>query len=102
MTITYTVNVPAGMAAGTYENTARARFDSNLSGALDAGDTYVDDAGNTAQDADTPVGQDPESDEDVTITAAAHGDHQERVVHHRRRHRRPGRSGRRPPVHDGA
>jgi len=73
VTITYTVNVPAGMAAGTYDNTARARFDSNLSGALDAGDPFVDDAGTTAQDADTPVGQDPETDEDVTVTTAALG-----------------------------
>jgi uncharacterized repeat protein (TIGR01451 family) len=73
VTITYTVNVPAGTAAGTYENTARVRFDSNLSGALDAGDPFVDDVGNTAQDADTPVGQDPEADEDVTITTASQG-----------------------------
>ncbi|HKH43923.1 MAG TPA: SdrD B-like domain-containing protein [Thermoanaerobaculia bacterium] len=72
VTITYTVNVPAGMAAGTYDNTARARFDSNLNG-LDVNDLYVDDAGTTAQDADTPVGQDPETDEDVTITAASLG-----------------------------
>lgn len=73
VTITYTVNVPAGMAAGTYENTATARHDSNASGTLDAGDTVVDDVGNTGQDADTPVGQDPESDEDVTVTSAALG-----------------------------
>jgi uncharacterized repeat protein (TIGR01451 family) len=73
VTITYTVNVPVGMAAGTYENTATARFDSNLSGALDGADTVVDDLGATAQDADTPVGLDPETDEDVTVTAAALG-----------------------------
>ncbi|HVG10269.1 MAG TPA: SdrD B-like domain-containing protein [Thermoanaerobaculia bacterium] len=73
VTITYTVNVPAGMAAGTYDNTATARFDSNGNAALDAGDPFVDDAGATAQDADTPVGQDPESDEDVTVSSAALG-----------------------------
>lgn len=72
VTITYTVNVPAGTAAGTYDNTARARFDSNLNGSL-ADDVYVDDAGTTAQDADTPVGQDPEADEDVTVTTTALG-----------------------------
>lgn len=72
VTITYTVNVPAGVTAGTYENTARTRFDANLSGST-ADDTFVDDVGTTAQDADTPVGQDPESDEDVTITTAAQG-----------------------------
>lgn len=73
VTITYTVNVPSGTAAGTYENTARVRFDSNLSGVLDAGDPFVDDVGNTAQDADTPTGRDPETDEDVTVTSAALG-----------------------------
>lgn len=73
VTITYTVNVPGGTAAGTYENTATARFDTNGNGSLGAGDTTVDDVGNTAQDADTPVGQDPESDEDVTVTSAALG-----------------------------
>jgi uncharacterized repeat protein (TIGR01451 family) len=73
VTITYTVNVPAGMAAGTYDNTARARFDSNSSGALDINDPFVDDAGTTAQDADTPLGLDPETDEDVTVTTASLG-----------------------------
>jgi uncharacterized repeat protein (TIGR01451 family) len=69
VTITYTVNVPAGMAAGTYENTATTRFDSNTNGVLD--DASVDDAGATAQDADTPVGQDPETDEDVTVSSVS-------------------------------
>lgn len=67
VTITYTVNVPLGTAAGTYDNTATARHDSNNTGTLDGGDTVVDDVGTTAQDADTPVGQDPETDEDVTV-----------------------------------
>ncbi len=71
VTVTYIVSVPAGMAAGTYENNATATFDSNASGTNDAGDTVVDDVGNTAQDADTPSGQDPEADEDVTVTSIA-------------------------------
>jgi uncharacterized repeat protein (TIGR01451 family) len=71
VTITYVMNVPAGAAAGTYDNTARARFDSNNSGALDAGDPFVDDVGTTAQDADTPLGLDPETDEDVTVTTTS-------------------------------
>jgi uncharacterized repeat protein (TIGR01451 family) len=71
VTITYTVNVPVGMPVGTYDNTATARFDSNGNTVLD--DAFVDDAGTTAQDADTPIGQDPENDEDVTVSSASLG-----------------------------
>ncbi len=73
VTITYTVNVPAGMAAGTYENTATTVFDTNGNGSIGAGDTTVDDTGNAAQDADTPAGLDPEADEDVTVSSVAAG-----------------------------
>lgn len=58
VTITFVVDVATGTALGTYDNTATA--DSIESGT-------IDDAGTTAQDPDTPSGQDPEGDEDVTV-----------------------------------
>ncbi|OGO71216.1 MAG: hypothetical protein A2Z37_07255 [Chloroflexi bacterium RBG_19FT_COMBO_62_14] len=59
VTITFVVDVAVGTPLGTYDNTATA--DSSESGS-------IDDAGTAGQDADTPSGQDPETDEDVTLT----------------------------------
>lgn len=58
VSINFVVNIDASAALGTYDNTASA--DSNESG-------VIDDAGTTAQDPDTPSGEDPEDDEDVTL-----------------------------------
>ncbi|KPK95110.1 MAG: hypothetical protein AMJ88_02085 [Anaerolineae bacterium SM23_ 63] len=59
VTITFDVNVDAGATPGTYDNTASA--DSTQTG-------LIDDNGILAQDPDTPPDEDPEDDEDVTIT----------------------------------
>lgn len=61
VTINFVVNVAAGTALGTYDNTATA--DSTQSGP-------IDDAGTAGGDPDTPAGQDPETDEDVTLADA--------------------------------
>jgi len=66
VTITFTVDVGVGVAAGTYDNTASANYDSDNNGSAD---TTVDDNGTQPQDAGTPAGQDPENDEDVTIAS---------------------------------
>ena len=58
VTITFTADTPA--VVGTYDNTATTSA-TNV--------TQVDDEGGTAQDADTPSGQDPEDDEDIQLTA---------------------------------
>ena len=58
MTVTFVVDVAASVPLGTYDNTPTA--DSNEAG-------LIDDAGPTAQDPDTPAGEDPEDDEDVTV-----------------------------------
>ncbi len=58
LTITFDVDVNVGTTPGTYDNTATA--DSTEVGP-------IDDAGNSAQDANTPSGEDPEDDEDVTV-----------------------------------
>ena len=62
VTITYVVNVAVGTPLGAYDDTATAN--STQSGP-------IDDAGTAGQDADTPSGQDPETDEDVTLADLA-------------------------------
>src|SRR3990172_5840861 len=62
VTITYVVNVAVGTPLGAYHDTATAN--STQSGP-------IDDAGTAGQDADTPSGQDPETDEDVTLADLA-------------------------------
>ncbi|MFL5801497.1 MAG: SdrD B-like domain-containing protein [Roseiflexaceae bacterium] len=59
--ITVVVDVGASASPGVYDNTAQAA--SAQTGA-------VDDSGTVAQDADTPPGQDPEDDEDVTVAVS--------------------------------
>jgi len=59
--ITFTADIPATAAPGTYDNSAMAV--SNESG-------LIDDAGAVAQDTHTPPIRDPEDDEDITIDAA--------------------------------
>ena len=58
VTITFTVNVANDVPEDTYDDTAYAD-----------GDNFdqIDDLGEVGQDADTPLGQDPEDDEDVTV-----------------------------------
>ncbi len=62
LTVTLTVRVGSGVSSGVYDNTALAKSDQT---------GLVDDDGLVAQDSHTPSGQDPENDEDVTITAVA-------------------------------
>ena len=62
VTITLTADVASSVNPGVYDNTALARSD--WTGA-------VDDDGLAAQDSHTPNGEDPENDEDVTITTLA-------------------------------
>ena len=58
LTITFVVDVAVSVPLGTYDNTATAA-------SIESG--VIDDAGTTAQDPDTPAGEDPEPDEDVTV-----------------------------------
>ena len=58
VTITFTVDVDPAASPGTYDSTAYADGDNFA---------QIDDVGTAAQDADTPDGEDPEPDEDVTI-----------------------------------
>ena len=58
VTITFRVNVGGGVTPGVYDNTAYADATNHA---------LIDDVGTLAQDADTPPGQDPETDEDVTV-----------------------------------
>ncbi|GIK42091.1 MAG: hypothetical protein BroJett011_59240 [Chloroflexota bacterium] len=58
LTITLRVNIPLTVTADTYDNTARASTTQT---------GLVDDVGTAGQDNHTPSGQDPESDEDVTV-----------------------------------
>lgn len=64
LTITFVVDVPGAMPAGTYNNTATV-----------LGDNFadLDDDGATGQDAGTPPGSDPVVDEDVTVHTALPG-----------------------------
>jgi uncharacterized repeat protein (TIGR01451 family) len=64
VTITLAVNVGLGVGAGTYDNTATATSDNH---------PPIDDDGLVDQDADTPAGQDPEPDEDITVTPSVIG-----------------------------
>ncbi len=61
ITITFVVDIASSTPEGTYDNTAYASADNH---------STIDDDGTQAQDADTPSGQDPENDEDVTVTTA--------------------------------
>ncbi len=58
--ISLVVNVSSTLSPGTYDNDLEA--DSNETG-------VIDDLGNSHQDSDTPDGQDPEEDEDVTVVS---------------------------------
>ncbi len=58
LTIHLIADVSASIGVGTYDNTASATADGGVS---------INDDGLAAQDGDTPAGQDPEDDEDVTI-----------------------------------
>ncbi len=60
ITITVSANVDGATALGTYDNTLYVT-------GTETG--TVDDDGLVGQDSDTPTGQDPENDEDVTIVA---------------------------------
>ena len=62
VTLTFTVDVGAGVGAGTYDNTASV-VSTQVPGP-------TDDDGSVAQDPGTPPGQDPEDDEDVTVALA--------------------------------
>jgi uncharacterized repeat protein (TIGR01451 family) len=62
VTINFVADVASDVAAGVYDNTASANSDQTAP---------VDDSGTTAQDPNTPLGGDPEVDEDVTITTQA-------------------------------
>jgi uncharacterized repeat protein (TIGR01451 family) len=61
LTVTLTVNVGAGVANGTYDNTVSATT-TQLG--------TINDDGLVAGDIDTPGNEDPENDEDVTVGAA--------------------------------
>ena len=61
ITITFVVDVSPDTPEGTYDNTAYASAENYHT---------VDDDGTQAQDTDTPSGQDPENDEDVTVSTA--------------------------------
>jgi len=58
ITITFVADVAPGAAPGVYDNTAYASATNH---------PMIDDEGPVGQDADTPPGEDPETDEDVTI-----------------------------------
>jgi len=62
VTILFTADVASSVAAGVYDNTAYASSDQS---------GPVDDEGTIGQDDNTPTGEDPEADEDVTITTVA-------------------------------
>lgn len=62
ITLTVKANVLSSALAGVYNNTGRAS--STQTGLLD-------DDGSAGQDSHTPYGQDPATDEDVTVTTAA-------------------------------
>ncbi|MBX3010174.1 MAG: DUF11 domain-containing protein [Caldilineaceae bacterium] len=62
ITVTVRVAVHSSTLAGRYDNTARAS--STQTG-------IIDDDGTLAQDSHTPYGQDPTSDDDVTVTTQA-------------------------------
>ncbi|MEZ4868799.1 MAG: SdrD B-like domain-containing protein [Caldilineaceae bacterium] len=62
VTITLAADVLSSATAGSYDNTAYATSDQT---------GLVDDDGAVAQDSHTPYDQDPEGDEDVTVTTVA-------------------------------
>lgn len=62
VTILFTADIASSVAAGVYDNSAYASSDQS---------GLVNDDGTVAQDNNTPTGEDPEADEDVTITTVA-------------------------------
>ncbi len=58
ITVTFVVDIGAGVSAGTYDNTASLSATNHAT---------IDDDGTVPQDADTPKTFDPEDDEDVTV-----------------------------------
>jgi uncharacterized repeat protein (TIGR01451 family) len=62
VTITFAADVASSVTPATYDNTAYATSN---------GTDQVDDEGATAEDTNTPTGDDPENDEDVTVTTQA-------------------------------
>lgn len=62
VTITFIANVASSVSAGSYDNTASANSDQT---------SLINDTGTSAQDDNTPLAGDPESDEDVTISTVA-------------------------------
>ena len=58
ITVTFVVDIGAGVTAGTYDNTASLSATNHAT---------IDDDGTVPQDADTPKTFDPEDDEDVTV-----------------------------------
>lgn len=62
--ILFTVDVSETAGSGTFDNTALAEV-------VGSSPLYiVDDSGAVGQDSDTPAGEDPEDDEDITVTSA--------------------------------
>ncbi len=62
VTISFVADIASDVTAGVYDNTASANSDQT---------SLIDDNGTAGQDANTPLGGDPENDEDVTITTQA-------------------------------
>lgn len=62
VTIEFVVDVGSDVLPGDFDNTATANSDQTA---------QITDDGTTAQDENTPLGTDPEDDEDVTVTTAA-------------------------------
>jgi len=62
VTISFVADVASDVPDGVYDNTASANSDQT---------SLIDDAGTAGQDDNTPLGGDPENDEDVTITTEA-------------------------------
>ncbi len=62
VTITFAADVASSVTPATYDNTAYATSNET---------DQVDDEGATAEDTNTPTGDDPENDEDVTVTTQA-------------------------------
>ncbi|MEZ4868798.1 MAG: SdrD B-like domain-containing protein [Caldilineaceae bacterium] len=62
ITVTLVADVGSDVVAGSYDNDAYANSDQT---------SMVDDLGGVQQDPNTPAGEDPENDEDVTVTTVA-------------------------------
>jgi uncharacterized repeat protein (TIGR01451 family) len=62
VTINFVADIASDVTAGVYDNTARATSDQT---------SLIDDNGTAGQDTNTPLGGDPENDEDVTVSTEA-------------------------------